>query len=53
MFACSTHHVDDEDVPDSSNDDNDAEHDGDHVLGDDLDVLLLVLRHRDVGSCVS
>ena len=44
-----TNHVDNEDVANAANEDDEAEHDWDEVLGDDRDVLLLFLREGHVS----
>ena len=47
---CWPYHIDDEDVANAANKDDKAEHDGDKVLCDDVDVFLLLLGEGHVAS---
>ena len=43
-----TYHIDHKDVANAANEDDKAEHDWDKVIGDDVDVLLLLLGERQI-----
>ena len=47
-----THHIDNQNVADAPDEDDDAKHDGDEELGDDVDVPLLVLGQGHVVTDV-
>ena len=45
-----THHIDDKNVSNTANKNDDTEHDWDEELGDDVNVILLLLRQRHVHT---
>lgn len=45
-----THHIDDKNVSNAPNQDDDAEHDWDQELGDDVNVIFLLRRQGHVHA---
>ena len=50
MFRSRSHHIDHQDVPDASREDDDAEDNGDHVLGQYFNEQFFFFSHGCVGG---